>query len=401
MQCKELSLRLLALTVGILPALTVLCGASVNGGARGAEVSESKHINTLLLDPKTPEILYIATQGAGVFRTNNGGEMWKPMSRGLPGPFHDSSLKAGRVRGNSIHAFNPSQRYAPVYALAMDPLFTRTMYAATQRGMYRTLNGGESWQAINRGLPLGSGPERLPRFFPPVGDPLILHALALDPIKSSMLYLGTNRGTYKSTDSGESWTQIGDRSPYFRTVTAFGIHPLDTSIVYAAAREKLFKSRDGGETWASLYTHLVDSSIITALAIDPAEPNIVYAGTSLGGVLKTSNGRTWSGTRPNHPLDVRALAIDPVTTATLYAGTGGGVFKSKDAAETWTPVSTDAFDVAIQEVAVDPRSPNVVYAGGRGGVFKSTDGGRTWRSANRGLVTHFTRANNVSPFRKP
>ena len=239
-------------------------------------------------------------------------------------------------------------------------------------------------------------------------------ALAIDPVTPTTLYAGTcDRGLFKSTDGGASWTATGLTNI---SVSALAIDPKMPTTLYAGAvtvdcatgallppvEAGVFKSTDGGASWGYIGPY----QVVYALAIDPQTPTTLYAGTYWevfkstdgGATWSTDGGATWSATGL---FSVQTLAIDPVTPTTVYAGTAfaspegwpgfaweGGVFKSTDAGATWSATGLVGGDFAV--LAIDPRTPTTLYAGGVWandwytwvrGLFKSTDGGATWSTS--------------------
>ena len=125
-------------------------------------------------------------------------------------------------------------------------------------------------------------------------------------------------------------------------------------------------------------------------AADPKDPDVFYLGGDVVGLYKsTDGGRSWSFANNGlHNYGVYSLAVAPSDGRTLYAMTEDGIARSRDAAESWTPLAESRNGArklsikrgaTVRGVAVDPTNPLVVYAGSaRGEVCKSTDGGDTW-----------------------
>lgn len=291
----------------------------------------------------------------------------------------------------------------PVLALAIHPLDEGTVYAAAgYMGIFKTVDGGETWRATNSGM-----------------EGFFLDDVAFASPTSPVLYVAAYQGAsgiYRSGDHGTTWTAIGPDMPpgvrslavdptapatlyasiLFRafltktvdggatwdTIAAFpdeimnvALDPLTPSTVYAAvfrgtpAGGNLWKSLDGGQNWAAITQGLFDPDTgrrydVLRVVIDPAAPENVYITTSGGGFKSTDGGATWSVTA--HPV----MAIDPVTTTTVYAGTRGeGIFRSTDAGATWAAFSQGLTDPFVNHMAVDPRTPAIVYAATDSGVF--------------------------------
>jgi photosystem II stability/assembly factor-like uncharacterized protein len=328
-------------------------------------------ITGLAVDPARTEIVYAATEDAGVFKTTNGGGSWRPFNKGLE-ELNEKVL--------AIDPQNPDTVYAGL---------VRT-WTPTTGGVFKTTDGGRSWRTMNAGL----------------GGARSVSALAIDPETPATVYAGTSLdaeterggGVFKSTNGGRSWMSMtsGLGRP---DVEALAIDPSASETVYAGTDEGgVFKTTDGGRSWRFVSAG-IESNWALALAIDPATPTTVYAGMNGGddfdgGVFKSMDGgETWAPVSTGlGGVYVDALAIDPQNPATIYAVGGRSVFMSADGAQTWTEIR-GALDRRTSALAIDPRSASTVYVGTRGssggpvdGVFKSTDGGRSWQGASTGIA---------------
>ncbi len=238
----------------------------------------------------------------------------------------------------------------------LDPL----QAANSSSAAYKSVNGGNSWGAINTGLTSAQ-----------------VNALALDPMAVLTLYTGTANGVFKSVNGGGNWSATSLTT----STSALAIAPTNTTTIYAGTTARVFKSVDAGTTWNA--TGLTVAT--NALAVDPLNAATVYAGTGSGVSKSVDGGTSWMAT--SLTATIGALAIDPATPATIYAGTSGsGVFKSTDSGASWNVINTGLFSSFIQAIAINPATPSTIYAGTSGaGVFKSTDGGNTWNQSNAGL----------------
>jgi photosystem II stability/assembly factor-like uncharacterized protein len=257
-----------------------------------------------------------------------------------------------------------------INALVLDPVTPATVYAATAGGgVFKSVNGGGSWSAVNTGL-----------------DHRMVYSLAIDPVTPEILYAGTALGgVYKSIDSGESWSPASSGLAAM-FIQSLALDPAAPTTLYAGTSSGVFKSVDSGGNWSAMNNGLTSTSV-QDLAIDPATPATVYAGTSGGGAFKsTDGGANWSAINTGLPGGtVLGLAIDPVTPATLYAGTGGsGVYKSTDGGANWSVANTGQTEPAVNDLTINPATPATVYAATSGGVFKSTDAGANWSPVNSG-----------------
>ena len=104
-----------------------------------------------------------------------------------------------------------------------------------------------------------------------------VYALAINPLNTSTIYAATDIGVLRSTDGGASWDATNNGLPSAR-VTAVALDPSNPSTVYVGT-PGVFKSTDGGETWAPAANGIPSSSLgVAAIAVDPAHPSILYAG---------------------------------------------------------------------------------------------------------------------------
>jgi photosystem II stability/assembly factor-like uncharacterized protein len=244
--------------------------------------------------------------------------------------------------------------------------------------------------------------------------------LVMDPRTPTTLYAASNTGVFKTTDNGETWFLTG---LYARRVFSLAIDPVNPELIYAGTDgEGLFRSTDGGAHWIASADPLMFDKVIYSLAVDPIQPSILYAGgrrihqdgTSTGdwggGVFKSEDsGLTWRLANNGLPEGwVYAIAIDPTAPDTIYAGTHSmGVYKSNDGGESWTEKSTGLVTPShpftdnqkIRSLAIDPANPQRLVAGvwGGNGVLLSNSGGDSWRVAGSGFIASRVRTVAIHP----
>ncbi len=251
-------------------------------------------------------------------------------------------------------------------------------------------------------------------------------AVAGVPSDQNLFYMGgVQGGVWKSTNYGETWTNISDgKLPGVGDpIGALAVAPSNPKIVYAGTGEAdirsdfdtgdgVYKSTDAGKTWS--YAGLRDTHMISKLAIDPRNPNVVYA-ASMGHVFKANAERgifkTTNGGASWHKIlfvDDKTggvdLVMDPRNPSVLYAatwqaqrvpwklssgGAGSGLYKTTDGGAHWTKISKNpGFPGGILGkigVSVAASNTRVVYAivqARDGGVFRSNDAGATWKRVN-------------------
>lgn len=295
-----------------------------------------------------------------------------------------------------------------IFSIAIHPKRPEVIYLSSEKGLFKTTDGGNNWSPIEGGL--GTFP---------------ILSIAISPAIPSTLYVGTfSDGVYRSTDAGRSWLLINaGMRDYVSVVNAVVIDQKNPHILYAGTTMGSYKSVDNGVMWERISTGL-NSVFVVCMAVDPENPALVYAGTS-GGVYKSSDGgRRWSTSNNGMiekerehamALGINALTFDPSTPGRLFAATAQGLYESPDGAERWidrklpdpfvlslavrpgTPTSLYAgtnrglymsqgeaggweklSDQEVRTIAIDPVRPERIYLGTGRGLFKTEDGGKTW-----------------------
>jgi photosystem II stability/assembly factor-like uncharacterized protein len=280
------------LFAGIYGANVFRRGFAANSWVEGATLFPSPDFRELDVAPFSPTTVYAATS-SGLIRSGDGGDTWLPKTP--PGatsceavaahPAISSSVYAACFISDHVGVFGspdfgdgwgsldsglvaPDYPYPPVdvAALAIDPsVYPGAFYAATNWGVYKSLNGGGNWSRLTgAGAPTG----------PVVG-------ITIDRLAPQTLYVVDGYSwIYKTTDGGQTWSQtpLGWSS-------AVAIHPMNSAFVYAASRYLgVQKSVDGGQTWAWINSGLVNKQV-TSLVVDPTKPSRIFAGIDAGGVF--------------------------------------------------------------------------------------------------------------------
>jgi len=278
-----------------------------------------------------------------------------------------------------------------VVALASAGAGSRTLYATLDEGgLWRSTDGGGSWQPRREGLPPGTS-----------------RALAVDPGAAGTLYLGRSAdGVWKSVDGGGSWTQVaGLLDGQAVEVQVLGYDPasgtLWAGLVPKAGQAPLYRSADGGGHWTAIELGPAEERV-TALAFGGGD---VYVGTAFQGVFRGSvDGLTWEPTASE--LQVLSLAY---AGGVLYAATASGLEVSGDRGATWSPriepppnpQSSLPSYLTFAAIAVSPDDPRLLYLAYEvqlglipetRGLFRSTDEGVTHTAVAGGLPSGAPRA---------
>jgi photosystem II stability/assembly factor-like uncharacterized protein len=193
--------------------------------------------HSVLVDPARPERVWVGISAVGVWRSDDGGKSWQAKNAG--------------IRCVSEDKEHPDIGYC-VHGLAQDPEDTDLLYRQDHAGMYRSRDGGDTWEENAQGLPSWFG-------FPIAIDPRTkaLFAFPLESDEYRMPVDGQCR-VYRSRDGGDSWEATGrglPREHYHASVLrgALTVDDLDPAGVYIGSTSgDLFASVDGGDSWQAL-----------------------------------------------------------------------------------------------------------------------------------------------------
>lgn len=292
--------------------------------------------------------------------------------------------------------------------IVVDPNQPSTLYAASPgAGLYRSLDGGDSWVSISPG-------EDLRQF----------NTIVVDPEDGSRLFTGGKEsGLWYSADQGETWERIGLEND---SILDLAMDPMNPRRIFALVPNGVRRTDDvHSGRWVSVFDYdafLRENRVpswppgdwqmtrFQGLSINPHEPQVVAIGARWEGGyhLSTDGGENWSH-QPVGPLFRRVdrLVFDPVDPSVQYAATHHqGVFKSYNGGASWISSSTGIEPqkrtphygaVLVSGMAFDPNDPRTIYSGSDYSNWKSIDGGRTWDELGITLTCEFARSFAVAP----
>ncbi|MGB6821597.1 MAG: hypothetical protein WBE21_05930, partial [Candidatus Acidiferrales bacterium] len=331
-----------------------------------------------------PNVFYIAQVNGGVWKSTDYGETWNP-----------------------IFDAEPTQSIGAIEVAPSDP---NTIYVGSGEGLqrpdlsvgngvYKSTDAGKTWTHIG----LDDAFQIAELAIDPRNPDHVLVAAVGHPYGPS-----EQRGIFRTTDGGQSWQKVlsTDKDQY----TGGGsveIDPSNPNVAYASLWDSvsgpwedgnefngpnsgLYKSSDGGATWTQLTGGLPDGIIQVHTAIAPSDSNRIYAsianGRGLGIYRSDDAGATWTlATTDRRPTgrigggDLCVLRVDPRNPDIVYS-TSTVTFKSTDGAKTWEALKGAPGGDDYQNIWINPTNPDTILLTSDQGAVISVNGGKTWSS---------------------
>jgi photosystem II stability/assembly factor-like uncharacterized protein len=377
------------------------------------------------------------------------------------------TLKSSTFGGMQWRSIGPAFTSGRIADFAVNPANSSEWFVAAASGhVWKTTNNGTTFDPVFDGQRSYS-----------------IGVVVMDPNNSSVVWVGTGEnnhqralgygdGVYKSSDGGKSWKNMGLKNS--EHIGKILIDPRNSDVVYVAAEGSawgpggdrgLYKTTDGGKTWTKIL-EISENTGVNNILLDPRNPDILYASseqrrrhvfTKIGGgpetalYKSTDAGLTWDKMKsglPGAEMGGIGMAISPVNPDYIYAiieaaGDAGGFFRStnrgaswqkmsdhfaqgqyyneiycdpkdvdkvysvetvtqltEDGGKTWRPLGNNKRHVDDHALWIDPSDTRHFLIGGDGGVYESYDGGKEFMFKSNLPVTQFYRVqvDNSSPF---
>jgi photosystem II stability/assembly factor-like uncharacterized protein len=334
---------------------------SRNGGVSWEAVFDrdgtALSIGDIAIAPSDPNVVWVgtgepnnrqsSTWGDGVYRSLDGGTTWKHM--GLR-----ESQNVGRI------VIDPRDART-VFVAAVGHLWGPN----EQRGLYRTRDAGVTWQKV---LGVDEHTGAVDVAIDPDGR--TLYAATYQRRRRGWGFAGSGPGSglWRSLDGGDSWERITNGLPTGDLGRiGVAIAPSEPSTVYAVIESRaggVFRSADRGATWTRQSTTNQRASYYSQIRVDPKNPDrlwllttYLYASIDAGKSFALDTVAQ-TGLHPDH----HALWIDPARPAHMLLGNDGGLYETQDAGRSWGFL--DNLPIAqFYDVAVDDREPYWIYGG--------------------------------------
>jgi photosystem II stability/assembly factor-like uncharacterized protein len=381
-----------------------------------------------------PAVIYTTIFSGGVYRSRDGGATWANASGNLPAE-ELFDLAADPADPDSAWVFSPTDpgpsrlyhtadggahwttltppRSTVILAVALGG---GAVFVGGQGGLFRSVDGGRSWQPLTSGLgpyanPLSIAvdPARPSQVYAVVqtrqtsgifvssdgglswrlSSPSALtpaYVLRADPHQAGVVVGMTTTGLVRSTDAGRSWHPIGPRNLFAGTVVSFAFgsgRPSNLFLLVTTLPTSVLEVDGRTGHTARLPTDSGETAEPTAISGDPENPGGVLVGEAAGIRRSVDGGGSWSDS--SHGMG--GLYAGPVAVrgqASLLAGN----LRTDDGGVHWTPFHPS---FQVEALAVDPQDPSTVYAAttksAPGRVWKSIDGGRNWQVSSSDVAS--------------
>ncbi len=339
-------------------------------------LDETRHISRIVVDPKNPDMVFVAAQGAlyapsrqrGIFKSTDGGATWKNTL------YVDDKTGAAEL---SMDASNPRILYAAMWEHGRLPWQVKS--GGPGSGLYKSTDAGETWQKMTKGLP----------------DKMGKMAIAVSRSNPEKVYAliesesnGDDRGLWASDDAGKSWShvssepQLVQRAWYY--IELF-IDPKDENRVYVLSAPAL-RSNDGGKTWETVEVLHGDTH---NLWINPDNADNFILSDDGGASITFDRGKSWSSLDNQPTGQFYRLNADngfPYRIYTAQQDNTSVVITSRELGNggidadgwTWSAGGESAF------LAFDPDNPRYILGGSYEGTIEILD-------------TRATAATNIMP----
>jgi photosystem II stability/assembly factor-like uncharacterized protein len=333
--------------------------------------------------PSRPNVFYMAPNNGGVWKSTDYGHTWNPIFDDQP---------TGSIGALAIATSNPEI----IYAGSGEGL--RRPDLSTGDGIYKSINGGKSWQHMG------------------LRDAQQIGAMIVDPRDPNRIFVaalghpyGPNpeRGLFRSLDGGTTWQKVLYKDENTGAIDV-AFDPANPQIVYAdmwASRRPpwttggayngpgsaLYKSADGGTNWKQLTNGLpteADHLGRIGIGIAPSDSNRIYAlvdAPKLGGLFRSDDaGEQWQRVNDEERIwgrgdDFAGVRVDPRNKDVVYVA-NTSTYRSVNAGKDFTAIKGAPGGDDYHSIWINPENPDIIFLGSDQGATISVNGGQTWSS---------------------
>ncbi len=357
---------------------------SPDGGKTWRHLS-SEQVNWMVFDPGDPRTLYLATEYAGVLKSTDSGETFRPVNAGFANHrlsqitsdgkrLYASSTYEGLYGGVfvsndgglewSLRANEEALLGRNLHSLTASPGGSAVVFGASEDAILKSADGGKTWSSLPA-----------PRLLPSKGHLVVanagrtrihaLRAVSVSSVSSDklVLFAGTDAGLFRSSNLGTTWEQVKAAGLTGIPVLAVEAPSNGASRLAARTSSGLFISVDGGHAWQPAMLP-DDSYYLYDLALPASRDVPILAATSRGLLRSNDEGAHWKLVTEGVPAaTVDSVRFNPEQKLEAFLVQYGTVYRSVDGGESWQSFSNDGLrDAAIRVLWFSPDLPRRMFA---------------------------------------
>lgn len=337
-------------------------GPILDGATTRDDIPGVGRVNAIEFHPTDPLTIFVGAPAGGLWKTTNGGEWWESLTDDLP------------TLGVSAIIIDPNNPDI-IYIGTGD----RDSADAPGLGVWKSLDGGNTWTSSGSGMP-----------------DLVIGMMVVNPDDTDVLLAASNDGIYRTLNAGDTWSLVSPTNN-FKDIK---LHPTNPDIVYATGSTSFYKSTNGGATfeYQSGAISFSSRSVIAVSSAEPDWVYVCAANFSDFRALYRSvdAGETWeemsdspnilgwsndaSGGQAWYDL---TIAVNPNDALDVYVA-GVRVLRSQDGGVTWAEASNNYVHVDHHASAFSPHTGNY-WLGNDGGIYER-ENNTVWKDQSNGMV---------------